>query len=169
MTGGSTHTHTPSAMDIGQPPGQASPGLFFISSHVAAVRLSALPLLPPQQATTRRNSNPSILASRVISLSQKIIATTALPLAHLSLLPAKLPLEGRQRETLRNLLRTLVSHLSLGEADRWSCRRRVDMISRGRSQDEETASCCQLGVRVVLIGSRPRRTPLSAAVEVQTG
>lgn len=86
---------------------------------------------PPQQATTRRNSNPSILASRVISLSQKIIATTALPLAHLSLLPAKPHLEGRQRETLRNLLRTLVSHLSLGEADRWSCRRRVDIISPG--------------------------------------
>lgn len=42
-----SRTHTPSAMDIGQPPGQASPGLFFISSHVAAVRLSALLFSPP--------------------------------------------------------------------------------------------------------------------------
>lgn len=93
VTGGSTHTHThthPVRWTLDNPPGQASPGLFFISSHVAAIRLSALPLLPPpQQATTRRNSNPSILASRVISLSQKIIATTALPLAHLSLLPCQ--------------------------------------------------------------------------------
>ena len=131
-------------MDIGHPPGpsqacQPRAGLYILPCR-------GHPTLPPSLPPPNKQQQDEILTHRFqhresISLSQKIIATTALPLAHLSLLPAKLPpcpVKGRHRETLRNLLRTFVSHPSLGEGRR-SCRPcRVDIslwpVRRGRDR-----------------------------------
>ena len=131
-------------MDIGHPPGQAkpaSPGLVFTYYHVAAIRLCPLLFSLPNKQQQDEILTHRFQHRESISLSQKIIATTALPLAHLSLLPVKLPpcpVKGRHRETLRNLLRTFVSHPSLAGGRR-SCRPcRVDIslwpVRRGRDR-----------------------------------
>lgn len=159
-----TGTHTPSAMDIGQPQAEPAPGWSLLACRGRPTLCP--PLLPPPN----KQQHDEILTHRFQhrESSRCHRRSSQQQLCHLPIslfCPPSFPLPG-QRSPKRNAAQ---SASDIGESSiPW--RRQPDgavlvastSSARGRSQDEETAPGWRLGIWVVLIGFRHRPT-LSAA------